>query len=355
MSRFVRVGRFNDGSPPQSLAAHILGNVGGTLNYTIIPATSIVDQPVARFPSSFWEAPSHWEFIFSNSAPTLEPVPNFNFLSVYTNRSVLSSAVCTTPPFDFVRNTTRNVLQITAITPHGNHSVNFPGMALGEESIYYLTTPILKSHVNSTGICGLGCSTVHVVEPMAGPPAPESTFPHPSGGFFFYECNITVVPPLSSATPQYDLSPVYAAVAAQSIALSGQITPSIFISNSSIASAECASYAFGLEFGQTQNNSADGMARLLSRFAIGTVAAAAHTNPRVLVSGRPPRQGVRLVLEEPVAFATILCVASGLQLGLLVVAVTLVARLPGEVFELAWERGEGVLTRYLALGRPDRE
>lgn len=88
-----------------------------------------------------------------------------------------------------------------------------------------------------------------------------------------------------------------------------------------------ASYNLGLEFGQAQNNNVTSMAKMLSRYAIGVVAAAARSNPRVTVQGHTPRQGVRLVLEKPVVFGAILIATAAAQLVLLVVMIILVRTL----------------------------
>ncbi|KAK3364558.1 hypothetical protein B0T25DRAFT_68972 [Lasiosphaeria hispida] len=316
MSKFARPGRFNDGEGPQSYAAHILGDIGGSYNYSTLPPSPLTNQPIAKYPFSIWNQTDHWEYVYVNSAPSAV-FGNFNFLSVHTNASVTSSAICATPPYDLATNTTTQLANIRHRT--NNRTVSFPLIAMGVESIYYLTAPLLNAETPSTGTCGPGCSTVHALEPYAGPPAPGS-FVHPTSNVFYYECNITV----TDATSR--LPPAAAAVAAQAIALSGQITPELYAPDSEAGTAEYTSYPLGLQFGEAQNNSAAGMGRMVAKFAVGVVAAAAQTNPRVLVPGGQPRQGVRLVLELPAAFAAVLCAASAVQVGLMVLAAWLVGR-----------------------------
>jgi len=53
---------------------------------------------------------------------------------------------------------------------------------------------------------------------------------------------------------------------------------------------------------------------MLSRFAICVVAAAAQTNPEILVPGSAPWQGVRLRLDKPVTFVADVCGITGVQL-----------------------------------------
>jgi hypothetical protein len=340
MTLFARVGRFADGPGPQSFAAHILGDTGGSYNYSMLPNVSLVDQPVAKFPSTYWNATDHWEYVYTNSAP-VQGSQDFNFISVYSNRTVRSSAICNTPPYRFAVNQTAQV--VTIQQTQKNRSAIFPSIALGVESLYYLTTPVLKRQ-NSTGVCGPGCSTIHALEVATGPPA-EGSFVHESSNFYYYECNITV----ASADPSdvFGLSPTNAAVAAQAIALSGQLRPELLDVRS--GTNEYTSYNFGLQFGEAQNNSASGMASMVSRFAIGAVAAAAQTNPKILVPGRQPRQGVRLVLDQPVAFTVVLCIAAALQLGFLCLAALLVHGI--DVPEELREEREDTARKYMETQR----
>jgi len=174
---------------------------------------------------------------------------------------------------------------------------------------------------NSTGPCGPGCATVYVVEPRTAPPVENPASVNPDSSFYYYECNITVQPAQDHAGI-FNLSPTSAAVASQAIALSGLRAPSS--TNRSFGTSQYATYTLGLEFGQAQNNKGTAMARMVSRFAISVVAAAARTNPTILVAGCPPRQGVRLVLDKPAAFGGILAATVVVQLVLLVGAVVLV-------------------------------
>jgi len=340
MREFVQVGRFNGGAAPQLLAAHILGDIGSSYNISILPPHPLTNEPVARYPASIWDAGSHWEYIFLNSAPHLHS-QDFNYLSVYSNESVRSSGTCTTPPYTFTLNTTARAVSI--LSPSNLTTAVFPSIALGAESIYYLTTPSLLDDGSSPSPpCGPGCATIHVLEPQAGPPSPES-YVNPSTTFFYYTCNITV----STSSPSagaFNFSPANAAVAAQAIALSEQTAPvlnPLASSTSTPPKDVYTSYPFSLQYGEPQNNSATGMASMLSRFAIGAVAAAAHTGPKRIVEGAQPRQGVRLRLEEPVAFVSVLAVGAGLQLGLLVLAATLVWGVEGDGEDSEGEREGG--------------
>jgi hypothetical protein len=122
-----------------------------------------------------------------------------------------------------------------------------------------------------------------------------------------------------------DISATNVAVAAQAIALSGERHPEIFTLGPE--TSESGSCTDGMTFGEPQNNSVVGMASLLSRFAIGVVAAAAETNPKAIVSGHAPTQEVRIQLHSPVLFSLILVSIGLAQSCLFVVAVKFGSRL----------------------------
>lgn len=305
------VGRFTDYFLVESFGAHILGDIGSSYNFSLLPNHSLIGMPWASNPAAFWNVTDHWEYIFLDSAPSVG-TSGPNFLSIYSNRTVTSRGTCDVPPF----NVSINGSLATIHPLNGKQNATFPALALGFESIYYLTTPLLD-HQNSTGACGPGCSNVKVLEPAAGPPAPGSFVS--DAGYYYYDCNITVT---STTT---DLSPHNAAVAAQAIALSGQVHSELASTNEPYN--EYIPYTFGLPFGEAQNNSATGMANLLSRFAIGVIAAAAQTNPPMIVQGGQPAQGIRLELGSPLVFNLILGLTGGVQLVLVIITAAVVSRL----------------------------
>ncbi|KAK4142232.1 uncharacterized protein C8A04DRAFT_13395 [Dichotomopilus funicola] len=325
MSRFARVGRFNDGARPQSLAAHILGDTAASYEFAPFPSGVMTDAPIARFPQAYWDAGDHWEFVFANSAPVPGSASqDLNFLSLYSNQHVESSGTCKTPRYTF--NLTEGILTVKHTDEQ--KTILFPASGVGDEAITYLTEPVLhdaRAGPNITGTCGPGCATVYVVEPHAGNPVPGSTFSNPNSSFFYYECNIAVKPTTDPNAGPFKFAPMTAAVAAQAIALSGQRAPAAANGSASRAGLnQFTSYNLGLDFGQAQNNNVTSMAKMLSRFAIGVVAAAARSNPRVTVQGHTPRQGVRLVLEKPVVFGAILIATAAVQLVLMGVVLILV-------------------------------
>ncbi|KAG8163625.1 hypothetical protein KVR01_006922 [Diaporthe batatas] len=331
MSNFARgTGRFSGrqsdlDSTLQNLGASILGDVGGSYNYSTLPSVPLAGQPLAKFPATFWKADDHWEYHYLSSALDFVSAGT-NYLAVYSDRKVSSSAVCTTPEYNSTIDRARGLILVNQTS---GRDFTFGSVALGLESTTYASVPILRqlrtdlcgSRVgcNSTGECGPGCSTVHVLEPKSGEAAPGS-FDSPTSSFFYYECNVTVSsdPPPASDLDSLTLAPMMAAAAAQAIALNGDATlggPDAPLSRS---------YNWELPFGTPFNNSAPGMADQVARYAVGVVAAAASTNPRMAVEGRPPAQGVRLELQSPVAFAVIMGAVAGLQLLLTVVAAVLV-------------------------------
>ena len=86
-------------------------------------------------------------------------------------------------------------------------------------------------------------------------------------------------------------------------------------------------YNFGTLFGEPQNNSAKGMASLVSRFAIGVISAAAQTNPPIIVLGSLPAQGLRVQLDSFFIFNLILVITGALQIVLVLVTAAIVSRL----------------------------
>lgn len=257
-----------------------------------------------------------------------------------------SSAICTTPPYAI---TVRDGLAVIDVLGANDQTVDFPSIALGLESIYCFTRPALfvNTTANGNGSCGLGCSEVHVLEPAAGPPAPGSFVNKVRPGYYYYHCNITVESPKVEGNLQLQLPPRTAAIASQAIALSGRIHSELQNSNSSRRN-QYFTYNFGLPFGEPQNNSAAGMAHLLSRFAIGVIAATAQTNPTIDIPGQTPRQGIRLKLNAPVVFYLILALIGGIQLGLIIFTAVVVS--PIEVpEEIPWSHQERIQSRFLRV------
>lgn len=316
MSTFSpNTGRFQEDFVTNSLGAHLFGNIGSSYNISELPSYSLSGKPWASNPAQIWNGTDHWEYVFRDSAPTLG-ASGPSSLSIYTDQTANATGICTTPPYQVEDDENPELVVINFLD--WNRTAFFPAFAAGSESITYLVTPILHPKEGKS-ICGDGCSNIKVFEPKAGPPVPGS-FSSDHTGFFIYDCNITV------ASNKQDLSPLYASVAAQAIGLSGQIH--IEMKNISKSYNEYVSYEFGLTFGEPQNNSATGMASLLSRFAIGVIAAAAQTNPSTIVQGGQPAQGVRIVLESPAYFHLIFALTAGLQLLLVILAAWIVYRIP---------------------------
>lgn len=197
--------------------------------------------------------------------------------------------------------------------PNSNETVVFPGGSLPVEGITYFTQQY--DGVDDPASCGPGCSNVKVLETAAGPA--ESC----SAGlqYYYYDSNITISNISNIVAPIPQIRPRKAAVAAQAIALTGRLDFNDANSNLTELS-EFITYNFGTPFGEAQNNSADGMAHLISKFAIGVVAAAAQVNPPMTILGSQPQQGLRLVLSNSVGFYLLLGGLLAGQLALVVIA-----------------------------------
>lgn len=309
------VGRFTvDNTFLESFAAHVLGDIGSSYNFSNLPEEPFEGKPWASNPAGFWNGTDHWEYNFLDSAPS-PGASGAQFLAIYSNRIVRSTGTCTIPPYQVAINGQLAVIHLL----DANRTIKFPAVALGLGSIYYLTTPILDDG-SSDGTCGSGCQNVKALEPATGPSVEGSNL-----AYYFYDCNITV----TATTP--NLPPVKAAIAAQAIALSGQVHPEL--QGTDEPWNQFVSYNFGLPFGEPQNNSAAGMASQISRFAIGVISAAAHTNPPIFVPGSSPAQGVRLQFDAYWAFNLILISTGMLQTILVLITAVIVGRLviPDEV------------------------
>ncbi len=119
--------------------------------------------------------------------------------------------------------------------------------------------------------------------------------------------------------------PLNAVVAAQAIALSGQIHSELESQDG--GNNEYVAYNFGVPFGEPQNNSATAMADLLSRFAIGVIAAAAQNNALMITQGGQTAQGVRVQLDLPGNFYLILSLTGVLQLVMVVFTAAVCSKL----------------------------
>lgn len=372
MTNFIsheRQGRFGYDVFAELLGAHLLGDVGSSYNFSTLPDYPLAGTPWAANPAAFWNATDHWEYVFLESAPSSSSAGGRpNFLSFHSDHVAKSSAICKTPPYKI---TVRDGLAVIDVvvgdaaaantnTNTNNQTVDFPWIALGLESIYYLTRPARSGNtIISNGSCGSGCSEVHVLEPATGPPAPGS-FVNPlqlESGYYYYHCNITVEMESSSNIvevvgnqQQLILPPQTAVIAAQAIALSGRIHSELENSTSSSSRLnQYFAYNFGLPFGEPQNNSAAGMAQLLSRFAIGVIAATAETNPQInLPAGKTPKQGIRLKLNAPIAFYLILALIGAIQLGLILFTALVVCsiNIPEEI---PWSHQEIIQSRFVRM------
>jgi hypothetical protein len=317
----------------ESFAAHLLGDIGSSYHYSMLPEESLDGKPWASNPAAFWNGTDHWEYVFLDSAPS-NASNGPSSLSIYTNRTVRSTGACKTPSYQLNTNTTSGIATIQLLDGSGE-VVDFPAEAVENLAVTYLTKPVLGLQATNSS-CGPGCGNVKVVEMRISDPVPGSFIAGSGSLVFYYDCNITVTPIDESML--LALSQLNAAVAAQAIALSGQI-PGLQDSN-------WVSYNQGLPFGQAQNNSATGMASQISRFAIGVIAAAAQNNPPKIVLGHQPMQGVRIHLDAPVTFDVILGLTGGLQLIMVIVTAALCHRLviPEEIL---LSREEEIRNRFV--------
>ena len=82
----------------EPFAAHVLGDIEGSYNYSVLPEQKLDGSPWASNPAAFWNATGHWEYVSLNSTPS-NYTNGPDVLSVYTDRIIRSSGVCTTPAY----------------------------------------------------------------------------------------------------------------------------------------------------------------------------------------------------------------------------------------------------------------
>lgn len=167
----------------EAFAAHVLGDIGSSYNYSTLPDQNLSGSPWVSNPAAFWNVTDHWEYISLDSTPSNHSnTPGT--LSIYTNRIITSSGTCTTPTYLLNSTTipatgspllnlpdyTIPAAQFTLLAT--NQTVLFPLDALNGEGTYYLSSPYPSS------ICGPGCGNLRVVETASGPPSPGSFVGH---------------------------------------------------------------------------------------------------------------------------------------------------------------------------------
>lgn len=163
------------------------------------------------------------------------------------------------------------------------------------------------ANTSSSSRCGPNCGIVSAFEA-----SPSSAW--------YYNCTTTLSQVSNAALPEHDLGPDLTRLATTAIALQGY-------SSGAAETGETQFQIYPSEsvFGVPLNGSANDMAFLLSRFAIGVVAVTAEANADVTVGGRTPHIGQKLNVQHWNVVHIILGLTAGLQL-LFAVAATWVSR-----------------------------
>ncbi len=63
-------GRFGASSTVESFAAHVLGDIGSSYNFSMLPKEPLDGTPWASSPAGFWNGTDHWEYNFLDFVPS---------------------------------------------------------------------------------------------------------------------------------------------------------------------------------------------------------------------------------------------------------------------------------------------
>ncbi|CAJ0553129.1 Ff.00g116410.m01.CDS01 [Fusarium sp. VM40] len=146
--------------------------------------------------------------------------------------------------------------------------------------------------------CGSDCSIVSVFEASSTDP-------------WFYNCTISLGPVLNAKKPEHEIGPSLARLATSAIALGGFGNEGDIRTNS---------YPTASVFGMPLNGSTDAMHYILSRFAIGVLAAVVESNTDIVMDGQQPTIGQKLNVSHWGIITLILWVTTFLQLIVAIVA-----------------------------------
>lgn len=131
---------------------------------------------------------------------------------------------------------------------------------------------------------------------------------------WFYDCNVTIGEVVNAKLPVHSLGANVSSMAAPAIALQGYGASTFGVNSTGVKKYQFQSYPAESVYGNTQNGNNNGMALLMSRFAIGVVAVTAQANTNILAPGRLPLKGIQLDINHWYYVHMILGLTVGLQL-----------------------------------------
>ncbi|KAF6820657.1 hypothetical protein CPLU01_12682 [Colletotrichum plurivorum] len=229
------------------------------------------------------------KYVFHETSTTSITDKNANPVTVSTNRSINSTAVCQTWPVITGGNGTEPNITIS-LGNNANRTVDIPVRG-GTDQTTFMT--------RSDNDCGVGCSTVTAFEASASAP-------------WYYACNITVGEVANATRPEHEVGGNLTDLAAAAIALQGFAVSSLV----NDTNFQYQMYPAESVFGVPMNGSVADMQAMLSRFAIGVVAIAAESNSDLTLEGTMPMKGTVLNVSHWNLIHMILLLTASLQLAL---------------------------------------
>jgi len=203
-----------------------------------------------------------WKFVFVDSPPTGMWDP----ATVYTNRTINSTFSCQSWAVVNGGNGTSRNLIISKDANGVTFNITVPTTSGIEQTTFF----------TNGSACGDGCTVINAFEASNTQP-------------WYYECNITVGNVLNASNPAQEVGISLRQMASSAIALQGYGLTAL--SNGTQSQA----YPSQSIYGEPQRGSPDGMGSLMSRFAIGVVAAATmYPNQTIIQKGLQPQLGNQL-------------------------------------------------------------
>lgn len=222
------------------------------------------------------------------------PLSAANYLRVSTNRTVTTSAECTSWPV--ISGGNGNLLNITI--GDGNNSVIELPAQNGPGQTMYMVDPSQDQHQSWSTVSAFEASTTNA---------------------WFYRCNASVGPVANGWMKQHELGDPIRLYAPASIALQGY--GSSQLSTNETDNLQWQSYPAETNMGYTFNGSAFYMASFLSSFTSGMIYTTALANDNIEIPGQRPLRGITLDINKWGYVYLILGLTVGLQLSFALVAV----------------------------------
>ncbi|KAF9877155.1 hypothetical protein CkaCkLH20_05421 [Colletotrichum karsti] len=195
-------------------------------------------------------------------------------LVVTTDRNIVSTATCHS--WRVVKGASGNETIITIDTTADDITNRDKNVTIPVRGGVNQTTYMTDNSEN----CGAGCRLVNAFEVS-------------DAAAWYYSCNVTVSRVANGTIPEHEVSESLRSMAAASIALQGSAVLSLDNDN-----IQYQIYPSESIFGLPNLGQNSSMAMVMARFAIGTVAVAAHANDPIVVNGFAPVEGSHVVIDH---------------------------------------------------------